>query len=61
MAAVLTDCLAALCRGTLQNHYPERLGKAVSYIPPIIFDIMWRVSGGRAALSRPSELPASSY
>lgn len=26
----------------LQNHYPERLGKAVSYIPPLIFDLMWR-------------------
>lgn len=29
----------------LQNHYPERLGKAVSYLPPTIFDLLYRVGG----------------
>ncbi|GAB4822310.1 hypothetical protein N2152v2_009356 [Parachlorella kessleri] len=26
----------------LQNHYPERLGRAVCYHPPAIFDLLWR-------------------
>lgn len=33
----------------LQNHYPERLGKAVSYIPPLIFDLLWRVGAQHIA------------
>lgn len=27
----------------LQSHYPERLGRAVCFHPPRIFDLMWRV------------------
>lgn len=27
----------------LQNHYPERLGLAVCYHPPMIFQITWKV------------------
>lgn len=26
----------------LQNHYPERLGRAVCFHPPAIFDLLWR-------------------
>lgn len=26
----------------LQNHYPERLGRAVSFQPPFIFEITWK-------------------
>ena len=29
----------------LQNHYPERLGVALSYDPPHIFQTFWKVSG----------------
>ena len=28
----------------LQNHYPERLGLAVCYHPPRLFQLSWRVS-----------------
>ena len=28
----------------LQNHYPERLGLAVCYHPPRLFQLTWRVS-----------------
>ena len=26
----------------VQNHYPERLGKAVNYKPPLLFEIFWK-------------------
>jgi len=26
----------------VQNHYPERLGKAVNFKPPMLFEIFWR-------------------
>lgn len=28
----------------LQNHYPERLGLAVCYHPPRLFQLTWKVS-----------------
>ena len=28
----------------LQNHYPERLGAALCYYPPLLFSCTWRVS-----------------
>ena len=27
----------------LQNHYPERLGLAVCFQPPLLFDLAWKV------------------
>ena len=26
----------------VQNHYPERLGRAVNFQPPFLFDLFWR-------------------
>lgn len=35
----------------LQNHYPERLGLAVCYHPPIIFQITWKVKPPSGSVS----------
>lgn len=35
--------LALKTLNTLQNHYPERLGLAVCYHPPKLFQITWKV------------------
>ena len=27
----------------LQSHYPERLGLAICYLPPLLFSLTWKV------------------